>query len=343
VWYKSALDWHFFPTAGSGQGTYRGNRVDNKISFNWGNGNPGFGLGNNYFSVGWNGYVYIPANGAWNFYSAHDDGMIITFDGANIHNEDWFNGALHASGAVAKNEGVYPLNVKYREYAGGANVQLQYSGPTFAQADIPQNNLYAVYDSSYKVSYNWNGIQGTRAPGAITYIQGPQQNRTDPDMTGTIQFKARGTDFNDTNPAANWTDPGWAGGFLATDPPDVGSVEKALTIDKRYLQVKSYLTGSATETPLLGEFLVCNSAIHGTCPNASDWVYQTNENDWEAGTPGTTFDNGDPETTNQNKPNVSNRAKLGAIILASSAGNETQATPQNAVANISMNTYNSQV
>ncbi|PIU67489.1 MAG: hypothetical protein COS84_04565, partial [Armatimonadetes bacterium CG07_land_8_20_14_0_80_40_9] len=101
-------------------------------------------------------------------------------------------------------------------------------------------------------------------------------------------------------------------------PPFPGADETApqttynFTVNKRYLQFKANLAGSAVESPILASAEVYNVAGRGI--DASPYtVTVSSQDDWEAGLVGTTSDLG------KYVPNVNVRKRPGTVFLASSA------------------------
>ncbi|MDP9388939.1 MAG: PA14 domain-containing protein, partial [Actinomycetota bacterium] len=106
-------------------------RRDPQVSFSWGGGPPAPSLGDNDFSVVWQGFVTVPyqANN-WYFGAAHDDGVTITvgdqvvLDSAGVSTSAEYGTAVN----LQANQTV-PIRIEYQEGIGSAYVQLWVTGP----------------------------------------------------------------------------------------------------------------------------------------------------------------------------------------------------------------------
>lgn len=145
------------PPGGSGNGltgTYFGNanlagnavfsRVDGQIDFPWGTGGPGNGVGNDDFSVRWEGQVEAPVGGTFVFKTNNDDGTRLWVNGQLLINDwtghapEWRQGQLN----LAAGQKV-AIKLEFFEGWGGAQCQLYWEYPGQGQQIIPQSRLYA--------------------------------------------------------------------------------------------------------------------------------------------------------------------------------------------------------
>lgn len=97
----------------SGDPTYTG--YDRGIDYNWGQGNPGFGVSSDNFSARWTG-TFGFEQGNYRFRASVDDGMRIWINGTLIH--DTWNGR-NATDYVMDREisaGAHTITVEYREF-----------------------------------------------------------------------------------------------------------------------------------------------------------------------------------------------------------------------------------
>jgi hypothetical protein len=108
-----------------------GTRVDANINFAFGNGNPGFGLGNDRYSAIWEGTFTAPESGTYSFYSRSDDGMRIWANGILV-NDHWVDrgspalpGDIPTTGIAMTAGQQIPLVIHYYESGGGAGAEVR--------------------------------------------------------------------------------------------------------------------------------------------------------------------------------------------------------------------------
>jgi PA14 domain len=113
--------------------TPAGTRVDANVNFNFGNGNPGFGLGNDRYSAIWEGTFTAPEDGTYSFYSRSDDGMRIWANGILV-NDHWVDrgapavpGDIPAIGVPLTSGQTIPLVIHYYESGSGALAEVRMS------------------------------------------------------------------------------------------------------------------------------------------------------------------------------------------------------------------------
>lgn len=99
-------------------------RIDNAISFQFGNGSPGGGVPADNFSIRWTGVQTFPTTGTYRFTVFRDEDAQLTFNGQTIIP---FAGGLGSQSYffdIAVTAGTYPITLDYREFTGNAFVQL---------------------------------------------------------------------------------------------------------------------------------------------------------------------------------------------------------------------------
>ena len=118
-------------------------RTDPRVDFDWAGGPPADGLPADGFSVRWAGEVEPLWDGDVTFHVRVDDGARLWVDGALVIDEwrDQAPAEYTATVALAAGERV-PLRLEYYENAGGAAVDLAWSGAGTARTVVPQGQLY---------------------------------------------------------------------------------------------------------------------------------------------------------------------------------------------------------
>lgn len=122
------------------------NRIDSRLSFNWGYGAPSK-INNNTFSVRWTGYVKAPASGNYTFYLRSDDGARLWVDGVLLI-DNWSdktgrgNNEKSATLALVKDQ-YYPIKIEYYENKGEASLRLYWSYGSTSKQIVSNKNLFA--------------------------------------------------------------------------------------------------------------------------------------------------------------------------------------------------------
>ncbi|MCX8063751.1 MAG: PA14 domain-containing protein, partial [Candidatus Hydrogenedentes bacterium] len=142
---------------------YRAKRLEANINFGWGTGSPGVpGIGDNYFAIGFRGFVYIPSSGTWTFYTQSDDGVRLRINDNLIINSWQLQGGDERSGNISLTAGWHKLELDYFENEGGASVYLLYQGPGVSKQIIPAsafdiNRGVNQFQGIHGRYYRWSG------------------------------------------------------------------------------------------------------------------------------------------------------------------------------------------
>jgi len=111
-------------------------RIDENVDFDWGYGSPGSGVSGNSFSVRWEGYIYIPEEGDYTFYTSVDDGERLYLDDILVI-DCWIAGSdEQSSGAVTMTQGRHAITFEMFEDTGTASSILSWEGPGISKEPI---------------------------------------------------------------------------------------------------------------------------------------------------------------------------------------------------------------
>ena len=144
-------------------------RIDSEVNFNWGTGNPGDPINNDYFQAKWTGYVNIPMSGNWTFYTSVDDGVKLYIDGALLIDKWIVQPETKYYNTIPLSAGFHTIQMDYYENTGYTAARLYWSGPGVStQTIIPQMYLYSGNGSIEYLPV----IQGYKVP--ITHQVVPQ-------------------------------------------------------------------------------------------------------------------------------------------------------------------------
>jgi hypothetical protein len=122
-------------------------RLDPRVEFLWGLEGVAPGVGPDFFSVRWTGWVVAPYSEEYTFYTNTDDGARLWVDGKQLVN-DW---AIHAlwpedkepSGKIFLEAGKkYRIVLEFFEEGGGAAAYLKWSSPNLPKQVVPEWALF---------------------------------------------------------------------------------------------------------------------------------------------------------------------------------------------------------
>lgn len=94
------------------------------------------------FAMSFDGYIEVPSDGLYTFYSTSDDGSKIYIDGQLVVDNDGLHGIIEVSGAVGLKAGKHAISVGYFQQDWDGVLQVRYSGPGIGKQYIPSNALF---------------------------------------------------------------------------------------------------------------------------------------------------------------------------------------------------------
>ncbi len=117
-------------------------RLDPRVDFNWGGGEPDAVVGEDNFSVRWTGEVEAAYTETYTFYTNTDDGARLWIDGQELV-DDWQDqSATENYGTIDLVAGqVYDIVMEYYDNTGDAVAELLWSSPSTPKQHIPQAAL----------------------------------------------------------------------------------------------------------------------------------------------------------------------------------------------------------
>ncbi|MEN9826467.1 MAG: hypothetical protein RI953_2212 [Pseudomonadota bacterium] len=81
------------------------------------------------FGLVFEGMIWIPSDGVYNFYLKSDDGSSLKIDGNRVINNDGLHGSIEKSASVNLTQGFHQIRVDYFQLLGSASLNLQWNGP----------------------------------------------------------------------------------------------------------------------------------------------------------------------------------------------------------------------
>ncbi|MFT5717640.1 MAG: hypothetical protein ACI9T7_001836 [Oleiphilaceae bacterium] len=99
-------------------------------------------LANNNFGFAFKGYINVPTDGTYTFYTNSDDGSKLYIGSTTVVNNDGLHGNVQQSGQIGLKAGKHAVNVDFFERSGGEVLEVRYQGPGISKRLIPSNALY---------------------------------------------------------------------------------------------------------------------------------------------------------------------------------------------------------
>ena len=96
------------------------------------------------FSFNFTGYINVPSDGNYTFYTTSDDGSKLYIDNILVANNDGLHGTTEKSGTIGLKAGKHAISVGYIQQGGGSLLTVNYSGPGVSKQAVPQSALYRV-------------------------------------------------------------------------------------------------------------------------------------------------------------------------------------------------------
>lgn len=96
------------------------------------------------FAFKFAGYINVPSDGTYTFYTTSDDGSNLYIDGVLVVNNDGTHGAIEKSGTIGLKAGKHAISVGYFQQSGGSVLTVSYAGPGISKQIVPASALYIV-------------------------------------------------------------------------------------------------------------------------------------------------------------------------------------------------------
>lgn len=124
------------------------------------------------FGFSYTGYVNVPADGSYTFYTSSDDGSRLYIGTQLVVDNDGLHGSIEESGVIGLKAGKHALRVTFFENGGAQLLDVRYSGPSISKQLIPNTALYRIASSNIPVT----GV--TLVPTTVSITAGTSQQLT---------------------------------------------------------------------------------------------------------------------------------------------------------------------
>lgn len=94
------------------------------------------------FAFEYTGYINIPDNGAYRFYTSSDDGSQLFINDQLVVDNDGLHGMVEKNGLVALEKGYHKMRVTFFEKGGGDGLIVSWKGSNIPQNEIPSEVLF---------------------------------------------------------------------------------------------------------------------------------------------------------------------------------------------------------
>jgi hypothetical protein len=94
------------------------------------------------FLLVFEGFLRVPADGVYDFFTSSDDGSSLTIDGELVVDNDGLHGVTERSGQVALQAGFHRIEVRFFEAGGGDHLGVSWAGPDLPKQEIPGSVLF---------------------------------------------------------------------------------------------------------------------------------------------------------------------------------------------------------
>jgi alpha-L-fucosidase len=96
-----------------------------------------------HFALRFEGFVEIPKDGVYVFYTASDDGSRLFIGGREIVSNNYLQGLTERDGHIALARGLHPITVEYFNATGGMGLSVSWEGPSFGKETVPADRLFS--------------------------------------------------------------------------------------------------------------------------------------------------------------------------------------------------------
>ncbi len=107
---------------------------------------------NDQFAFRFTGYVQVPADGLYTFYTSSDDGSKLYIGNTLVVNNDGLHAARERAGTIRLRAGKHALTMTYFENSGSEALGVSYAGPGIAKRAIPATALFRAGSSARTVA-----------------------------------------------------------------------------------------------------------------------------------------------------------------------------------------------
>jgi hypothetical protein len=102
-----------------------------------------------WFGLKFEGFVKIPGDGIYTFYTNSDDGSRLYIGSTEVVDNDYDHPMTEKSGQIALEAGTHPIKVTFFQGMGGKGLEVLYEGPRVEEQQIPPQVLFHIEKDVY--------------------------------------------------------------------------------------------------------------------------------------------------------------------------------------------------
>jgi len=113
------------------------------------------------FGLKFNGYIDVPADGNYTFYTESNDGSELYIGNTLVVSNDGIHAMTEQSGSIELQTGKHEITVNFFEGTGSEGLNVSYEGPGISKTAIPNNVLYRKFvagDLNRDLSVNFDDL-----------------------------------------------------------------------------------------------------------------------------------------------------------------------------------------
>ncbi|HPM30646.1 MAG TPA: FAD-dependent oxidoreductase [Chryseolinea sp.] len=145
------------------------------------------------FAFKFKGFIDVPADGTYTFYTTSDDGSQLFIGDTMVVNNDGLHGAIEQSGVASLKRGKHSITVTYFERNGGESIIVNYEGPGVLKQNIPRSAYFrtstvvpATIQASTKIQTTEMSVPKTSIQNSITIYPNPAKGEIVIEVTAKI-------------------------------------------------------------------------------------------------------------------------------------------------------------
>ncbi|SOD92058.1 NPCBM/NEW2 domain-containing protein [Spirosoma fluviale] len=119
------------------------------------------------YALRYTGYVDVPADGSYTFYTSSDDGSKLLIGTTEVVANDGVHDVIEKSGSIGLKAGKHAITLLYFQAGGGQSMIVSYEGPGLGRREIPASAFYRVTTGTsgvYLSDLNWTTASNGYGP-----------------------------------------------------------------------------------------------------------------------------------------------------------------------------------
>lgn len=96
------------------------------------------------YAFRWTGYIDVPTDGTWTFYTSSDEGSQVLIGSTVVVNNDGLHAVQERSGSIGLARGKHAFTVTFFEHLGTASIITRWAGPGIGKRVIPNSAFYRI-------------------------------------------------------------------------------------------------------------------------------------------------------------------------------------------------------